>query len=318
MCRLTTKKVPSSNGVDLKTNQNEQHPNLDLTVVVEGGGIARYKREIEYGLLTLSLMYGLVYKMNPPITPAQEFCIYDDEEPPCRRPDLVAYKVTCAFSMTVMGILGVKNWHFNPIFQQLAPSSSSTKIAATPEQRLFSSLKEADLQNVLILCYQIWDLILSLYIPEHRSETIFLIHHVAAICTAFFSLQYQMVGYYSVFYGGCSEFSSIFLVMTDLDEKFPSILEGPYSNYFEIGLLICKVCFALTFTYYRVYGWIKHSVPLWKDTIHVIDTGSAEKYRPGGKSSMFLYSFLFLDVALGLLQLYWFSQIVSAVIDMVN
>jgi hypothetical protein len=72
----------------------------------------------------------------------------------------------------------------------------------------------------------------------------------------------------------------------------------------------------LTFFFYRVYGWILHSFPLWKDVLHVTRTGSAEQLRPG--KSSFLYLFLSLDVLLGALQLYWFGQIVQKVIEMVT
>jgi hypothetical protein len=200
-----------------------------------------------------------------------------------------------------MGFLGFKNWYFS---QQVR-----AMFKATPEDRLFGYLKAADDQNVAILCYQLWDFCVSLMIPEHR-EVIFLVHHFLAGITAWFSLENQMVPYYSVFYGGCSELSSIFLVWADADQFFPPT----GGSFYDLFVLFSKGMFALSFFFYRVYGWILYSIPLWKDTLQVLKTGSAEKLRPG--KSSFLYLFLVLNVLLGALQLFWFGQIIEKVIKM--
>jgi len=90
------------------------------------------------------------------------------------------------------------------------------------------------------------------------------------------------------------------------------------------------VCFVLTFVCYRVIGWGLVSIQLWKDAWQVlhkpsidewkkkhddkVDNGIKESHlvasgytRAEGQSAWFLYLFLFMDVALGLLQLYWFG-----------
>jgi hypothetical protein len=264
-------------------------------------GFEKCRRDIEIGLGFMSGIYGVVLSMNPPVSPAAEFC--PEGEDSCRRPDLFAYKITSAIAMMYMGSLGVRNWYFSQDVQNMTKKD--------PEDRLFGYLKAANDQNVANFCYQVWDFCFSLTIPEHR-EMVFLIHHVLAAITALCSLEYQMVPYYSVFYGGCSEFSSIFLVWADADQFFPPT-EGSLYDFF---ILFCKGMFVLTFFFYRVYGWILHSFPLWKDVLHVTRTGSAEQLRPG--KSSFLYLFLSLDVLLGALQLYWFGQIVQKVIEMVT
>lgn len=264
-------------------------------------GFEMCRRQVEIGLLFMSVLYGVVYAMNPQVSPGAEFC--PEGEDSCRRPDLFAYKITAATVMMYLGPLGVRNWYFSKDVEAMAH--------AEPEDRLFGYLKAANDQNVANLCYQLWDFCVSMSIPEHR-EMVFLVHHVLAAITAFCSLEFQMVPYYSVFYGGCSEFSSIFLVWADADQFFPPTEGSAY----EFFILFCKGMFALTFFIYRVYGWIRHSFPLWSDVLHVTRSGSAEQHRPG--KSSFLYLFLGLDVSLGALQLFWAVQILQKVIETVS
>lgn len=261
-------------------------------------GFEACRRQIEVGLLTMATLYGIAISLNLPITPHAKFCT--DNEDTCQRPDLIAYKITSAIAMTYMGSLGVRNWYFS---KEIHDASKGK-----PEDRLFGHLKAANDQNVANFCYQIWDICISLSIPEHRVP-VFLAHHILAGLTAFCSLEFQMVPYYSVFYAGCSEFSSIFLVWADLNEFIP-VKEGSPLDTFVFA---CGALFAVIFFYFRIIGWIRHSFPLWKDVLHVTKTGSAEKFRPG--KTRFLYFFLTLDVLLGVLQVYWLGDIAQAVVE---
>ena len=111
-----------------------------------------------------------------------------------------------------------------------------------------------------------------------------------------------MVHYYAIFFGGCSEISTIFLVLCDFDVYFPA----SHGSLWATVILICQVCFTFTFLYYRVIGWFQVSLSLWKDVLHVGRTkGAIEQYRPG--LTWFVYTFLVMDTLLGLLQLYWFG-----------
>jgi len=271
----------------------------DVTKVPSG--LERCTKLVQLGLVTLCAIYGSVYYVNPSIPVASKYC-HEGEEEPCQRPDLVAYKVTSLLAMTLMGLMGVYNWHFNPQLKQLAPNNNN-KTAATSEDRLFAYLSAADYCNVVILSYQIWDLVLAFQIPENW-DPLFLLHHVMAIITAYCALEYQMMPYYSIYYGGCSEFSSIFLILLDKDQMFVGCVD-------EKWLLVFQGMFFLTFSYYRIFGWISHSVPLFKDCDAVLKSGSLEQHRPG--KTFVLRLFLGLDVVLGLLQCYWYSEILKAV-----
>jgi len=276
-----------------KEHQARLKPQKGLTFT--SGGVAKYRRDIEIGILLLSVIYGIAYSWNIPVS--SKYCD-DDETTPCHRPDLVGFQAVCGLSMTYMGVLGAKNWYFD----QTAPTHS-------PEDRLFGYWEGANNQNVAIFVYQVFDFAISLTIPEHQ-EAIFLIHHIFCALTAYLSLEYQCMTYYSVYYGGCAEISSIFLLWTNIDAMFPQ-----YPQLKPIAL-VSKVLFVLTFLYYRVYGWTMVAIPVWKDTMYVLRNGSMEKYRPG-KAIIFKFN-LVMSIAFGLLQWYWLIEIVQKVQKLVG
>jgi hypothetical protein len=254
----------------------------------------------------MATIYGTIYYLNPDIAVNPTLCSGKDDTliQECRRPDLIAYKVVALLSMITMGSIGVYHWHFTSTMKFLGSSK------ATPEDRLFGSLPASNYLNVVIFCYQLWDFVVSLTIPEHL-DAIFLVHHLLALLTAYCSLEYQMVSYYSIFYGGCSEFSSIFLIFLDKQKVF-LIEPGSWADQW---VQLCQVLFFLTFTYYRIYGWIAYSVPLWRDCQAVIRSGSVEQHRPG--KAYFLRLFQGLDFTLGALQCFWYYKILEIVAGIV-
>ena len=136
------------------------------------------------------------------LRPADEFCQDEDQQhfdvdgrKVCSRSDLFAAQAASGIMQIYMGGMGIYAWHIT--------KRCSTKIPQTPEGRLFGYLEEADRLLVGIFVYQTYDFFKSLLVPEHNS-TIFLVHHAVASFTAWMSLEYQMVHYYAVFFGGCS------------------------------------------------------------------------------------------------------------------
>jgi hypothetical protein len=188
-----------------------------------------------------------------------------------------------------MGLMGFWTWHV-----------SKMKLSQTPEGRLFGYLEEADRLNVGIFIYQTFDFFASIFVPEHCTA-IFLGHHVLAAFTAWMSLEFQMVHYYAIFFGGCSEISTIFLVLCDFDVYFPA----ERGSVWGAIIAFCQVSFTLSFLYYRVFGWWQVSFQLWSDVTSVAKKNVIHDYRPG--KAWFLYAFLVMDLLLGLLQVYWFG-----------
>lgn len=133
-----------------------------------------------------------------------------------------------------------------------------------------------------------------------------LAHHVLAAAVSYFSLEYQYLHYYGIFYLGLSEVSSISLVLINLAKHFPPTAGSPFHMFVEF---ICGPLFVITFFYYRVVLWWKVNALLWSDALVVIQNGMAEKLRPG--KSFVLYAFLAFNIPLSILQLYWFWLIVD-------
>jgi hypothetical protein len=190
-----------------------------------------------------------------------------------------------------MGITGFMVWHVS--------KRAHSAIPATPEGRLFGYIEEADRLMAGVFVFQVWDFFFSLFIPEHATP-VFLTHHILAALTAYFSLEYQYAHHYSIFFGGCSEISSIFLVICGFDTNFPASDGTNWKGF----VTACQGIFVLTFFYYRIVAWGQVSYRLWSDALIVLDKKSG--LRPK-KELFFLYLFLAMDVALGLLQLYWFG-----------
>lgn len=115
----------------------------------------------------------------------------------------------------------------------------------------------------------------------------------------------QYLHYYGVFYLGLTEVSSIFLVFIDTSKYFPP---DP-GSLFDRFVGICGPSFVVTFFYYRVLLWWNVSYLLWSDALHVMQSGMAEKQRPG--KSFVLCLFLSINIILGVLQLYWFRIIMG-------
>ena len=130
------------------------------------------------------------------LRPADEFCQnQSDGGENCIRSDLFAKQATSAVVQLYLGGMGFLTWH--------ATKKVDKGIPRTPEGRLFGYLDEADRLNAAIFVYQTFDFFTSMTVPEHNT-TIFLFHHFLAAVTSLLSLEYQMVHYYAIFFGGCS------------------------------------------------------------------------------------------------------------------
>jgi hypothetical protein len=110
-----------------------------------------------------------------------------------------------------------------------------------------------------------------------------------------------------VFFLGCSEVSSIFLVIMNFGQFFPITPGSAYDTVRNI----CGPLFAITFGYYRVYAWWKMSYILWSDCLYALKSDVAQNYRPN--KAYVVYIFLTIDILLGTLQLYWFTIILQKI-----
>jgi len=168
-------------------------------------GFARMRVPIFSSLFALASFYTMLWFLlkdsSQWLRPADEYCKGDtsinnsEGTTRCSRPDLFAFQAASAVSQLALGGFGFYTWHVS--------RKVMTDIPQTPEGRLFGYLKEADLLNAGIFVYQTFDFFASLLLPEHATA-VYLTHHLLAAVTAFMSLEFQIVHYYAVFFGGCS------------------------------------------------------------------------------------------------------------------
>jgi hypothetical protein len=275
-----------------------------------GGGFSRRRSSIAIFLLLQTAVFVATYYPQKTglikFQPADKYCeSHNEEAGKCTRADLFAFQFAAGLMLFYLGLVGFNSWHIS--------RSAHTNIPATPQGRIFGYLKEGEDLNAAIFCFQSWDFVVSSLIPEH-SSFIFLAHHAMATLTSYLSLEYQFVHHYAVFFGGLSEFSSIFLVFCDLEVFFPAHMqEDSWYGKFIFG---CQVIFTITFFMYRVVGWWYVSLRLWRDAYYVLSKGIVEKLRPG--KSYVLYMFLAADITLGTLQVFWFYQILLKVQEVLS
>ncbi len=237
----------------------------------------------------------------------------------CWRADLFAFEIVSGVALTWCGVLGFWAWHVQKV-DQMIPS--------TPEGRLFGYLPLAHQLTALGTTFQLFDLFVSLLIPEQR-QVLFLCHHIMAALVSWFGLNnqvsklsggamitgtfavlrersYQYFHYYGIFFLGCSEISTIPLLFIDLAGFFPP-QPGTVYDFLVNG--ICGPLFAVTFTTYRVVLWWIVGIQMFRDIFAVMNNGMAKKLRPG--RNHVLYVMMVLNLLLTGLQLYWFQIILA-------
>jgi hypothetical protein len=265
-------------------------------------GARRMAPFILSGISFLTVVYASLchlFAKSPSILglppPAPDFCRLVPEGEPCYRPDLFAFQVSSGLAIFITGSVGFWTWHVS--------RRAHTAIPPTPEGRLFGYLPEAEWLASVNFTFQFWDFFISLLIPEHRTP-LMLCHHLIAATVGWFSIRYTYLQFYGVFFLGCSELSSIFLVFVDLGRYFPPV---PGTIYDSLVNAVCGPLFAAGFIYYRVLLWWPVSYQLLLDITAVMKSGQASKLRPTKEWVLYLY--LGLNLPLGLLQLYWLTLI---------
>ena len=90
----------------------------------------------------------------------------DDDGEPCSRPDLLAFQVVSLLNLSFLGLLGFYTWFVSKRARKALPQ--------TPQGRYFGNklnkgvlLPEADYVNAVIVVFQGWDFIASMFFEEH-------------------------------------------------------------------------------------------------------------------------------------------------------
>jgi TLC domain len=222
---------------------------------------------------------------------SEETCqLQRDGNERCGRADLFAFQCVSGFVFIVCGLYGIYVFHFD----RSLPQSSTN-------DRLFGYHPLAAEITKLNLAYQIWDILISLTIPENCGW-IMMIHHCVAAYLSYSGLSNNMMGYYATFFLGISEVSSIFLVLLDCAKYYePTAIGFPFV---QLVALASGGAFVVTFTLYRVILWWPTSMRLFHDVYSETAAGTPSQMRA-------LRTWLVFNIPMGCLQLYWLGIILD-------
>mmetsp|Transcript_2467 Transcript_2467/g.3611 ORF Transcript_2467/g.3611 Transcript_2467/m.3611 type:complete len:206 (+) Transcript_2467:2036-2653(+) len=185
--------------------------------------------------------------------------------------------------MTIMGLNGIYHWFFVPM---------------DVNDRLNDVVAGGVLAAKLNFAFQVYDIVVSSAVKELRKIEM-LIHHLLAIFLAYFILQLQYSHYYSVFFLGLTEFSSIPLCFVSLFKYFRKT-----GNKYHRFNSFCRILFAVLFLLIRCVYWPFMSISYFIDAYNTIKDGTFHKM---GITLFFSFSNVFLT----LLQLYWATFILK-------
>ena len=175
--------------------QNEKHkePNgMDTSggskAMQQTSALRRMTPLIVSGYIFNTLCYFLVHELLPAnLSPAAEYC--PESEPNCTRRDLFAFQVVSFFNLSYLGLLG--------FYAFFISKRATNAVPQTPQGRYFGSsvgkvlLPEADHVNAVIVIFQGWDFIASIFFEEHCTM-IMMSHHTFAFICGFFCLWYEV------------------------------------------------------------------------------------------------------------------------------
>ena len=122
----------------------------------------------------------------------------------------------------------------------------------------------------------------------------------------------------TVYFGGVSEFSSIFLCMAQIFEFYPpsSLVSpaSPLSSILPNIVSFSQAMFVVTFFAFRIVGWTIMTYKFMLDGSSIIKNRLCAIHRPG--SGWFLWYLLTASGLLGALQVFWLKEIVNKVLEM--
>jgi len=122
----------------------------------------------------------------------------------------------------------------------------------------------------------------------------------------------------TVYFGGVSEFSSIFLCLAQIFEFYPpsSLVspDSPLSSILPTIVTCSQAMFVITFFAFRIVGWAIMSHKFILDGSFIIKNRLCMKHSPG--SGWFLWYLLTTSGLLGALQVFWLKEIVNKVLEM--
>jgi hypothetical protein len=148
-------------------------------------GFPRYRNQMFLGFVVFSFFYFAVaakfdsinqFLKLPPS--AEKLC----PDGPCWRGDLFSFEIVSGIALMWCGLVGFWAWHVKGIHKS---------VPQTPEGRLFGYIPEAHLLTAVGTTFQVFDLFVSILIPEMRKPE-FLCHHIMAATVSWYGLNNQV------------------------------------------------------------------------------------------------------------------------------
>jgi hypothetical protein len=141
-----------------------------------------------------------------------------------------------------------------------------------------------------------------------------------------------------VYYGGVSEFSSIFLCIIEFFQVHPTPPSS--SSILSMIEMSSQIMFVLTFFIFRIVGWTVMTYRFIYDGLYVINNGILRTttaataaaattttttkrtrtpyYKPTTGSEWFLWYMMTMSILLGALQVYWLIEIFDKVSEILK
>jgi hypothetical protein len=210
-----------------------------------------------------------------------------------RASDYVTFDIVAGSTLTFMSYVGFTAWF--TLHGHEAEFSHFTVV----DNKFYG---EADfITNHLIipmLCYQIWNTVICILLPDLR-KPVMILHHIVTASLAY-GCTYPYGAYYTIFFFGVAESTNVPLTLLDIMEKLN------WDKKYAIAYKACQLCFLVMFFIFRIF--------LWTVTIYYYMTESWQLVVDDVAHSNFhVITNLFSSTFLTGLQYYWGYSMIAMV-----
>jgi hypothetical protein len=177
------------------SNEATTHATSTMTTNVILSGFPSYRVQMYCGFATMTVLYCIsiatfdsVRQLLQLPPSAVEYCQPHLEQvsgttlQSCWRADLFAFEIISGVALMWCAYKGFVAWHVKRI---------QNSIPNTPEGRLFAYIEEGHVLTAVSTTFQLFDLAVSLLIPEQR-QILFLCHHIMAATVSWYGLNNQV------------------------------------------------------------------------------------------------------------------------------
>ena len=197
---------------------------------------------------------------------------------------IIAYNVIAVGYATFCAVVGTTAWY----------DGSAAAVGGSAHERLYGRSEAFEKLGTLTASYEVYNVVAVSIIAEYRNFA-FIGHHSITLVLAVLA-NHPFLHYYGIFFFGLSGISSVPLALIEL---FTVLRAGAL-------LELCRGLFAFSFLAFRTFYWPVVSYGFWQDVLHAYNSQTVHSVAAAG-------FFLFANVFLTGLQLFWTTKIIAAV-----